>query len=100
MRRILDSPEPTVDLAFQYVKRVVAAPIYALLNDAQIAALDELLSTVHSCGELHCASLVKQIYDRPNEQRACPQILLDIKVRNESIIAQVVPPEASGVLPS
>lgn len=91
MRRILDNPEPTVDLAFQYVKRVAAAPIYALLDDVQAEALDQLLYTVHSCGELHCASLVKQVYDRPDERRTCPQILLDIKIRNESIIAQVVP---------
>lgn len=96
MRRILDSPEPTVDLAFQYVKRVAAAPIYALLNEVQAEALDQLLYTVHSCGELHCASLVKQVYDRPDERRTCPQILLDIKVANESVIAQVVPPEARG----
>lgn len=91
MRQILDNPEPTVDLAFQYVKTVTAGPIYALLNERQAEALDELLYTVHSCGELHCASLVKQVYDRPDERRTCPQILLDIKVRNESIIAQVVP---------
>lgn len=97
MRQILTRPEPTVDMAYQYVKEKVAAPIFKALNTEQALMLNELLDTVHSCGCLYTASRVMHAYDQPNERRSPPQILLDIQSTNESIIAQVVPAEASSL---
>lgn len=94
MREILENPAPTVDLNFQYVKQKKAAPLFAALSPQQAAALDELLSDVHSCGCLYTASVVLHEYDKPDERRTPPQILTDIKIKNEKIIGQIVPAEA------
>ena len=100
MHNILQRPAKRVDDNYLYAVGIVMPGLVTALgldnDDNKMAALLRGLYTVHNAGELHNAAQNIQDMDR-NDGRSPSQRLYDLRVLNETTVAQVVPAEASAL---
>jgi hypothetical protein len=81
MRRIIEHPEPTLDLAFDYVMNIMFPGLPEGHREIVIAAG----KVFHTAGAVWQASITKQELARPNDRRCTPCNAVETTLRRAEL---------------